>query len=236
MDFAIIAAGEGSRLKEEGFDHPKPMVILEGLPMIHRLINIFIRNGAERIFIIINEHSAELESYLNRLVLPVRIQLIKKSTPSSLHSFYELTQFFVSDKICLTTVDTVFNEEEFSNYIAAFNNDAEVDGLMAVTDFVDDERPLYVTTAFDLIVTGFEDEKNISSFVSGGVYCFGNRVFATVKKAVDTGMQRMRNFQRLLLSEGLHIRAYPFSKIIDVDHVTDIHLAEEWLAEKNGVA
>jgi NDP-sugar pyrophosphorylase family protein len=234
MDFAIIAAGEGSRLKAEGFQGPKPMVKLQGLPMIHRLITIFIKNKAERIFIIINEQSYELEVYLNSLVLPVPLKIIKKTTPSSLHSFYQLTTCFVSNKVCLTTVDSVFNEEEFSGYITAFKEVENIDALMAVTTFVDDESPLYVTTDAGLMITGFEDEnRNHSSYVSGGIYCFRNTVFDTVKKAVDNGTLRMRNFQRILLTGGLRIKAHPFSKIIDVDHVRDITLAEKWLGPAN---
>ena len=40
----------------------------------------------------------------------------------------------------------------------------------------------------------------------------------------------MRNFQRQLVSEGLSLKAYPFSKILDVDHVEDITKAEAFLS------
>jgi NDP-sugar pyrophosphorylase family protein len=230
MDFAIIAAGEGSRLRDEGFQLPKPMVSLEGMPIIHRLINIFIRNSAERIVIIINDYSTELESYLNALVLPIALTIIKKTTPSSFHSFYELTPHLVSNKFCVTTVDTVFNEDEFSAYIAAFKSSSHLDGLMAVTTFVDDESPLYVGTGADMMITCFDDQNMEAVYISGGIYCFRNTVFPTVKKAVEKGINRMRNFQRSLLTDDLAIKAYPFSKIIDIDHLSDIQLAEEWLA------
>ena len=54
MRYAIIAAGEGSRLASEGIDVPKPLVKIQGTPLIERLIEIFTRNGAESISIIIN--------------------------------------------------------------------------------------------------------------------------------------------------------------------------------------
>ena len=41
MKFAVIAAGEGSRLAEEGVKHPKPLVELHGEAMIARLVRIF---------------------------------------------------------------------------------------------------------------------------------------------------------------------------------------------------
>lgn len=51
MKFAIIAAGEGSRLATEGVTQPKPLIPLCGVPMIERLIRIFHRCGAEEIII-----------------------------------------------------------------------------------------------------------------------------------------------------------------------------------------
>ena len=36
MNYAIIAAGEGSRLRNEGVAAPKPLVPLNGRPMIGR--------------------------------------------------------------------------------------------------------------------------------------------------------------------------------------------------------
>ena len=54
MNSAIIAAGEGSRLAEEGDKKPKPLVELNGEPRIGRLINVFTRCNAESISIIVN--------------------------------------------------------------------------------------------------------------------------------------------------------------------------------------
>ena len=39
----------------------------------------------------------------------------------------------------------------------------------------------------------------------------------------------MRNFQRQLVKEGFQLKAYPFSKILDVDHADDIKKAELFL-------
>jgi hypothetical protein len=42
-------------------------------------------------------------------------------------------------------------------------------------------------------------------------------------------MARMRNFQRQLVADGLQLKAYPFKKIVDVDHAEDIAKAEAFL-------
>ena len=50
---------------------------------------------------------------------------------------------------------------------------------------------------------------------------------------MENGMSRMRNFQRQLVADGLHLGAYPFSKILDVDHASDIEKAEAFLNGKD---
>jgi hypothetical protein len=39
----------------------------------------------------------------------------------------------------------------------------------------------------------------------------------------------MRNFQRALITDGLQLKAFPFSKILDVDHAADIEKANQFL-------
>ena len=71
MDYAIIAAGEGSRLVQEGVKWPKPLVQLNGITLIDRLINVFLKNDASSISIIVNEEMTEVQEHLQKLELPV---------------------------------------------------------------------------------------------------------------------------------------------------------------------
>ena len=230
MDYAIIAAGEGSRLAQEGIKWPKPLVKLNGIALIDRLIDVFLRNNASSITIIVNEQMTEVQDHLKALQLPVPFHLLIKSTPSSMHSFYELSQIWQGEEICLTTVDTIFREEEFSGYIQAFRQEKTLDGLMAVTDYIDDEKPLYVQTNEQLDIVNFLDRSNGDCrYISGGIYCLRKPAIGVLKKAIDEGMSRMRNYQRQLIAEGLRLKAYPFSKIIDVDHAEDIVKAEAFV-------
>ena len=227
MDYAIIAAGEGSRLAQEGIKWPKPLVKLNGIALIDRLIDVFLRNNASSINIIVNEQMTEVQDHLKALQLPVPFHLLIKSTPSSMHSFYELSQIWQGEEICLTTVDTIFREEEFSGYIQAFRQEKTLDGLMAVTDYIDDEKPLYVQTNEQLDIVNFLDRSNGDCrYISGGIYCLRKPAIGVLKKAIDEGMSRMRNYQRQLIAEGLRLKAYPFSKIIDVDHAEGLVKAE----------
>ncbi|MDE6339852.1 MAG: NTP transferase domain-containing protein, partial [Muribaculaceae bacterium] len=213
MNFGIIAAGEGSRLAQEGVSYPKPLVPLHGEPMIGRLIRVFTECGAERIAIIVNEQMTEVQRYVEEMQdrSAVSIDLVIKSTPSSMHSFYELGRLLKGHgRFVVTTVDTIFREEDFRKYVSAYEAaPASVDGMMAVTSFVDDEKPLYVETDAAMSITAFRDKpvENIAhgdkEFISGGIYGLGDNAVDVLDICLRAGVSRMRNYQRALVENGL---------------------------------
>lgn len=233
MLYAIIAAGEGSRLSNEGYIGLKPMVRINGEMLIDRLMRIFINNDAEVIYIIINENSSELAEYLKNYESAVPLKIITKTTESSLHSFHELLEEFKDiEELCLTTTDSVFEKEEFQNYIEDFKANKNDDGLLAVTSFIDDESPLYINFDNNNVIKQITDHATQEkSFVSGGIYCLRKKALELVPVAINSGLHRMRNFQRLLIQNNLVVRAHSFNKIMDVDHVSDIEKAEHFLSE-----
>lgn len=234
MNFAIIAAGEGSRLVQEGVALPKPLVDLDGRPMIGRLIDIFTACRAESISIIVNEQMTQVRQYLEERVRTsqVPIRLVVKSTPSSMHSFYEVSSIFpAGSKFILTTVDTIFRQQEFERYARAFADDDTADGYMAVTSFIDDEKPLYIDVNTDMDITAFRDEPWPGArYISGGIYGLTTPALDILSVCMDRGVSRMRNYQRALVAAGLRLKAYPFDKIVDVDHAGDIDTARAFLA------
>lgn len=233
MNYAIIAAGEGSRLAQEGVAKPKPLVDICGKPMIGRLINLFCRCNAESISIIVNEQMTEVREYIESLSLDIPLNLVVKTTPSSMHSFFELSRVIPKGRFCLTTVDTIFREQDFRPYIEAMEADERYDGMMAVTDYIDDEKPLYVQTDDDLNITAFRDERyDGAKYISGGIYALNEKAIDVLADCMERGVARMRNFQRALVDAGLRLKAYPMGKILDVDHAGDIEKAENFINSK----
>lgn len=233
MNYAIIAAGEGSRLAQEGVAKPKPLVDICGKPMIGRLINLFCRCNAESISIIVNEQMTEVREYIESLSLDIPLNLVVKTTPSSMHSFFELSRVIPKGRFCLTTVDTIFREQDFRPYIEAMEADERYDGMMAVTDYIDDEKPLYVQTDDDLNIMAFRDERyDGAKYISGGIYALNEKAIDVLADCMERGVARMRNFQRALVDAGLRLKAYPMGKILDVDHAGDIEKAENFINSK----
>ncbi|MBF1616765.1 nucleotidyltransferase family protein [Prevotella sp.] len=236
MKFAIIAAGDGSRLAQEGVTEPKPLVKVRGERLIDRLIRIFMGNNATEIVVICNEQMSDVASHLKMIQdkglngLPVPLRFVVKSTPSSMHSFYELRNFLRDDPFILTTVDTIFDESEFHDYVLSFQDKIAqgTDALMGVTDYIDDEKPLYVGVDNVMRISGYYDTPQADShFISAGIYGLTAPSLNILEACIEKGESRMRNFQRALVADGLQIEAYPLTKVFDIDHIDDIRKADE---------
>ena len=162
MKYAIIAAGEGSRLMQEGVQLPKPLVRVGGEHLVDRLIRIFLANKADEIVVICNEQMTDVAAHLKDVQRnglagkSVPLRLIVKRTPSSMHSLYELSPYLHASPFVLTTVDTVFKEDEFALFVNSMNTALEAgdNGMMAVTDFVDDGWHLWLNSPMLACVEG----------------------------------------------------------------------------------
>ena len=193
-------------------------------------------NNATEIVVICNEQMSDVASHLKMIQdkglngLPVPLRFVVKSTPSSMHSFYELRNFLRDDPFILTTVDTIFDESEFHDYVLSFQNKIAqgTDALMGVTDYIDDEKPLYVGVDNVMRVNGYYDTPQADSrFISAGIYGLTASSLDILEACIEKGESRMRNFQRALVATGLRIEAYPLTKVFDIDHIEDIRKADE---------
>lgn len=230
IDFGIIAAGEGSRLKAEGIQKSKPMIPINGKPLIEWIIVPALNSGVEKINCIINEESNDLKAYLNKYTYSHKINLLVKNTKSSFHSLIEISQH-LTPPFLISTVDSIFKEDEFRSFLEFGINVSNADVVVASTNFIDDEKPLYINLNEDGYVIDFYDSAKDYEFVTGGLYLFKREIKKEIKEAMESDTKRLRNFLRFLIRKEFRIQAYNFSKIIDVDHISDIEAAESFLNE-----
>ena len=105
--------------------------------------------------------------------------------------------------------------------------------VLAVTPFVDDERPLWVRRERDGRVSRIGGPDG--DCVTAGIYRFSARA-RSLALAAPESLDRLRAFLAWLLAEGEPIEAVEIAKVIDVDRSRDVALAEELAAESNARA
>lgn len=227
MNLAIIGAGESSRIKAEGLKTSKHLIRVGGEYLIERIIRIGRENGIEKVYCIINNNEPELKKYLSSTNFGIPLKLTVETTESSLHSLFMLSPFLLGERFCLATTDSVFLENEFADYINYSMQQEDADGVLAVTQYVDDEKPLCVAMNEEDTILKFSDSKEGYNWVTGGIYFFSPQIFSEMEYVLDAGISRLRNFLKHLVAKDYLLKGYSFSKIIDVDHISDIAKAEQ---------
>lgn len=152
-------------------------------------------------------------------------------TPSSMHTLAEGLQAVPPGPVFCTMVDTIMPAADWRDvYTATVRGLAEgADAMLAVTPFVDDESPLYVSTDGAGLVRALSNDRLDPARVTGGVYGFSPAARQAAAEAVGQGVQRMRGFLKWLVARGSRVGTIAVPRIIDIDHQSDLRLANAWL-------
>jgi hypothetical protein len=152
-------------------------------------------------------------------------------TPSSMHTLAEGLETVPSGPVFCSMVDTIMPAADWSVVYAATGRGlAEgADAMLAVTPFVDDESPVYVSTDGAGFVFAVGNKPFDPIRVTGGVYGFGTAARLAAAEAVGQGVQRMRGFLKWLVDRGSRVGTISVPRIIDIDHQSDLRLANAWL-------
>lgn len=218
---AIIAAGEGSRLRRDGWRMPKPLVPVNGVPLIDHAIRNFDDAGVPVRVIIVNEESVEVADHIRSTYASRGIHVIVKSTRSSLESFFEVLAALPPGRAVVSTVDVWCPPGSFTECFreaVGFPDDAAV---LAVTTLVDDERPLWVTIDDGARITRIGG--SAGNAVTAGIYLISDRLRRADPVA---GLGRLREWLTWLQESGERIFAAHLPIVIDVDRAEDVERAE----------
>jgi NDP-sugar pyrophosphorylase family protein len=238
MHGLILAGGEGSRLAADGIAGPKALVPVAGVPQLLRLARRLEELGCQSLTCMVRE-GVDLEPIIPELA-ELRIPYVVETcrTPSSLHTLVEGLAVISEGPVLCTMVDTVMRPSDWSRFYHGVDRRlaAGADAVLAVTPFIDDERPLFAAVDHDTRVIAIGDRPMRPVTVTGGAYGFSSRARTVAHAAVAASVDRMRTFLRALVLTGHDVRAIEIEKIIDLDRRRDLELANAWQdsCEKGG--
>lgn len=229
---AILAAGEGLRIKS--ITPFKPIVKINGTALLELTLKNINYKDFETIIIIFNSEEKEMDfSLLPSLVTP-SVSYFFKSTPSSMHSLFEIAERLKIKKgehLFVSMVDSIVKPSEikkFQDFCRHLQND---ESALLVTPFIDDEKPLTLKIDCDGYISHFQCPIEEGVLVTSGVYVFSQNVFPLLKELLFEGHSKMRNFLTELLKRNHKIKAFKVNKTIDIDRPQDIKAAEDFLKE-----
>lgn len=231
MKAGLIAAGLGERLVAAGIDTPKPLVVVAGKALVDHVLDAVAAAGIADVACIFNaEPPADaVEAHCRARAGAPRLTIVRRTTPSSMESLFTLAPHLADERFLLLTVDAVFAPAVLREFLAAATRHADADVVLAVTDFIDDEKPLYAALDDAFRVTAIGPAAAASRWITAGFYVFSPRVFAEIDAARAGGCTALRQFLAHLLARGYRVAAAPMGKTLDVDRPQDIAAAEAFV-------
>jgi NDP-sugar pyrophosphorylase family protein len=217
----IIAAGEGSRLRQGGFVMPKPLVPIAGVPLIESTIRNLRAARVEPLAIIVNEQERECVEWVQARFPDLVVEFIVKTTRSSLESFGEVIRRHPGGRMLVATVDAWCVEADFVRFVEAAAQRPIDATVLAVTPLVADEKPLRVDMAADGRIKEIGGETG--DLVTAGVYLVPEAVRMLTPPA---GLGRLRDFLKWLARSGAPLYGEVIEQVVDVDRADDVALAE----------
>lgn len=230
MNLAIIGTDNRTGSRKE-LKSSKRMMKIKGEYLVERIIRIGRDKGIKKVFCIVNTHEPELQHYLATNKFGIPVKLIVQDTENSLHSLFVLAPFLMKEPFFLVTMDMVFTENEFSEFIAYSLLQDDTDGVLAVTRYLDDNEIICVAMDDKDIILKFSSSRDGYSWAAGGIYYFLPNVFNEMEYALQAGISSLSKSLQFLIAKRYILKGFSFSKIINVEHADDIAKAENLIIE-----
>jgi choline kinase len=233
---AIIAAGRGERLRDAVADLPKPLVELGGEPMLARQARAMLGVGASPIVAVINSETASLMSG-RQATMPRELSIMVRDTANSMESLFALGEVLTPGMFLLATVDAVLPALELARFVEesrsklAHPEDRSVAGMLAVTRWRGDRKPLFADVTNDGLISRLGGDE--TRVVTAGVYLLPTRIFALIEAArsANPPIQALRSFLGMLIEHGIPLGAIEVAGAIDVDEAADLDAARRAIRE-----
>lgn len=228
MKAAIIAAGEGSRLKSHSA-MIKPLILIAAKPLIYWVVVGLRSAGCKDIVVLTNTRGGAVGPYLSAAFPDVNFEFMTADTASSFESFRLVCKRIATATdggFVVSTVDALIRPDDIARFIAECRT-ANADAGLALTTFVDDEKPLWADVDGAGRVTALGEKATAKSAVTCGLYYMTRKAATAIPNAERHS--RLRDYLQELVASGEVVMGVTLSKSLDVDRPEDLAAAETFL-------
>ena len=217
----IIAAGDGRRLRGDGWSVPKPLVRVAGVPLLEVVVRNFLAAAITPISVIVNERDEDCVAWARTCLAGADLRFIVKTTASSLESFTRVAAAGLPGSMLISTVDAWCRPDDFARFVAAARRRPPTAAVLAITPLVADENPLWVTVGPGGRVMRVGGSSGDA--VTAGLYLMPEALRRQVPPA---HLGRLREYLAWLVERGEPMYAETIETVVDVDRASDVALAE----------
>ena len=175
----VLAAGRGTRMKSLTQDCPKPLLPLNGRPILAHLMDRFAKAGIDRVCIVIGYRGEMIREYFaDHPPDGVRIEYVVQEVADGTGSAALLAREFVGDGSFLLTFGDILVAPGVYQELCGLSAGAEM--ALALARVEDPYRGGAVYVEDGRVVKIIEKPPkgtSTTNFISAGIYVFGRRIF-----------------------------------------------------------
>jgi dTDP-glucose pyrophosphorylase len=220
VQIVMPMAGAGSRFANAGFDTPKPLIEVDGMPMFLKAISSLdaIKAEKEVIFIVRQEHieNQNLEKLIkDAMPEAVVIALHEITRGAAETAFMAKDQLEPSDPVIVMDCDLWFKSESYDNMVNSILEDDNSISAGLITFESSDPRYSYAKVDLDNIVSETAEKRVISNHAITGAYFFStaevfiNAASILLNQPIDEKMPEyyLSLLYNILIDEGKKVQA-----------------------------
>jgi dTDP-glucose pyrophosphorylase len=216
MNILIPMAGEGSRFKVGGYEKPKPLIQVNGVPMIQKAVKTL---GIEGKFIFVirdfyNEsNTRELEQTLREIQPDCKIIKIQNETRGSAETCLFVKEFInTEEELIITNCDQImdWSSEGFSDFI----KDESIDGAV-VTYETSDPKHSFIKLDENGRALLLTEKNPVSNLGLTGIHYWrrGKDFVESAENNINLGIKENNEFYiaptyNFLINKGMNIKNY----------------------------
>lgn len=217
INIVIPAAGEGSRFANEGYTLPKPLIDVNGKPMIERVIdNLKEIPGRKNFIFIIRKKQKDLKNLLKELVPGCTIVKVVALTQGAACSVL-LAKPYINNKHPLIIANSDQLVEAQFERLKTISN--AIDGLI-LTFESQDPKFSYASLDSNKFVDRVAEKKIISNMATTGIYYFrkGSQFVKAAEKMIDQNIRVNNEFYvcpvyNEMIKDNKVIQVFPVDKM-----------------------
>jgi dTDP-glucose pyrophosphorylase len=214
----IMAGGKGRRLMPLTATTPKPMLLIDGKPILENIIANARDEGFKNITISVNYLAEQIEAYFgNGEELGININYIHEDSPlGTAGSLAQLKQNYTCGPLVVMNGDIV-TDISLYDVLQRFYRE-QADALIVAREYIV-QVPYGVIEVVNDTLTEIREKPSIRKLVNAGIYIIGNRL---LKQLAENEYCDMTDLLNKGLQKDMIIKVFPMhEKWIDIGRPSD---------------
>ena len=222
----IMAGGKGTRLYPYTKILPKPLIPIDGVPILERILDRFQGYGVDKFYITVNYRKEMIKSYFNEVEHTYEIIYVEEDKPMGTAGSLKLIKEKFDSPIIVTNCDILIQTE----YDKVIKQHIESGVDMTVVSSVKNTRIPYgvLHIGKDGIITSVEEKPIYSDLINTGMYIVNPEVIDLIPGGE---MFHMTDLMEILMREERSIGLFPISEnsFLDMGEFEEMKHMEEVL-------